>query len=1365
MPFAFTIEELSLAESTENGEVYKAGGKPIRAEAIQRIIFGAPIAFPGQKARPAKFTNKGFQLEDATISKDLDLEDISASNGLRPPRLSFGNCRFEGEIHLMRGHFGSLSFKNSRFSVLNASDAVIDGPVDLAGVRGIDPDPPDTSTNNPDSAEANISGQCWVVLASAKIAGRINAAAARLAGPPGRSEFVRYSKHAIYALDLRATHVQASIVLRPNFVAIGGVCLDLATVDGSIWANGARFVAVEENAFAADYSNIRGSIYLRSYDFRKVGRHKESGQTQEGSIQFKSTGQVSLFAARLGGSLHMQGAQLQRTVEKGPDGTDIHESRNVLNACNAAIGGDCYLSCWYSHTGSGQLQRFYSEGDIWMDSARITNELSFSGGRFSTVTAENVEVGGNCYLSVREESKLKAWYQFECCELDIRGTSIKGNLDLRGALLKPVDKQKRAKVAADGIVVGGNCEIGCWHSTEDESKDPYRFHLEGELSINSATIKKDLLFSGAIVERVVANNIDVGGDCRFSVHSPKTTRFEGVEVEIRGAAIKGNFDISGAVLHSDQKSATFLADAITVGGSCRMSCWRSAALPPEVHPFQFDGELSINSAIIKKDLIFSGAVVRHINANNVEVGGDLSFSVDPKSLVRFEGNEIHVRGASIKGNFDLRGAVLGSGTRPAYLSASGIAVGGNCYLNAYKKEVASQRLVEGLRFECHGNIELTESSIINSLRMDGALIRAPRDSQKPALNLAGTTIGGEAQLMTWNEPNARTSLPFLAYGGTVVLRLTGVKIAQKLILNGARIRANPKPATAVGQSIYAINAANAQIGGKASLSTYSGMYSGARVDFRFVAFGTINFTAATITLGLDLGGALLSSGTLLSAKALLSAVTRFERNRLALDLSRAHLKFVWLYRDGLDGKIGNAFRARGSLKLEHATIDADLDLNGAILRDPVIADHIKVGTSVKLELTTISRRSVDSIIETKRFAELPEGPLKVDIEKSIRKEILNAHVERTLDPDLSLRGGEIGDALVVDRLKPRETTKRAILGGYCDLSHSTVDLRALRIGQLADDGGLGWSRELRLWLDGFRYERLQEVQLSSSPESFRVVWEIFRKRLWNPSALPRERRVTVNGREILMAPEVSALSRKEPRQPHPKIANRRFWICQQLQSGGAWERRLRWLSLQFLTPGKIEKKEYTPDAYEQLVKGFNAIGSYDDARSISSARLSLESRLHKPLLFRWIVALFRLFFNYGFSARRAVLTFALCILLGWWAVMWANSHHILVVNMGEPETRIFEQTKGTPAIWALEVENGVPKTQVRVPCDQKIHPFLYALDVFVPVLDLHQQAVCSIDPERGKWRIFQAIYAILGWILTPLTILTITGILRRHLEK
>ena len=87
-----------------------------------------------------------------------------------------------------------------------------------------------------------------------------------------------------------------------------------------------------------------------------------------------------------------------------------------------------------------------------------------------------------------------------------------------------------------------------------------------------------------------------------------------------------------------------------------------------------------------------------------------------------------------------------------------------------------------------------------------------------------------------------------------------------------------------------------------------------------------------------------------------------------------------------------------------------------------------------------------------------------------------------------------------------------------------------------------------------------------------------------------------------------------------------------------------------------------------------------------------------------------------------------------------------------------------PTFYALHADRNTLHTEP-IPCGPRIQPVLYALDVFVPVLDLRQQETCIVDPSRTKWRFAQALYAMLGWIFTPLTVLTMTGILRRHLER
>jgi hypothetical protein len=71
-----------------------------------------------------------------------------------------------------------------------------------------------------------------------------------------------------------------------------------------------------------------------------------------------------------------------------------------------------------------------------------------------------------------------------------------------------------------------------------------------------------------------------------------------------------------------------------------------------------------------------------------------------------------------------------------------------------------------------------------------------------------------------------------------------------------------------------------------------------------------------------------------------------------------------------------------------------------------------------------------------------------------------------------------------------------------------------------------------------------------------------------------------------------------------------------------------------------------------------------------------------------------------------------------------------------------------------------------LPCGKEIEPALYALEAFVPALEIGQERKCTItaDPAGLPWKIARAIYAVLGWIVTALTILTVSGVARRHLE-
>jgi hypothetical protein len=250
--------------------------------------------------------------------------------------------------------------------------------------------------------------------------------------------------------------------------------------------------------------------------------------------------------------------------------------------------------------------------------------------------------------------------------------------------------------------------------------------------------------------------------------------------------------------------------------------------------------------------------------------------------------------------------------------------------------------------------------------------------------------------------------------------------------------------------------------------------------------------------------------------------------------------------------------------------------------------------------------------------------------------------------------------------------------------------------------------------------------------------------------------------------------------------------------------RLRWLLRKF-TDGRPNKAEFSPEAYVQLVRILRSQGRFDEARVVASHRLDLERDYMTFWGFRPALWLFAVFFDYGLSTGRALLTFFLCLFLGWAGAEIADQGRLQLggdprMGLGRPLRLRVEQNQlvipnrldwkpaaglpilviaSTPvsAVAAMNSKTRVVQpaysvaeagraTNDELRCGDAIDPFLYALETFVPALELHQGSKCEISarPDAAPWRWAKALYAILGWIVTSLTVLTITGVLRRQAE-
>lgn len=151
-------------------------------------------------------------------------------------------------------------------------------------------------------------------------------------------------------------------------------------------------------------------------------------------------------------------------------------------------------------------------------------------------------------------------------------------------------------------------------------------------------------------------------------------------------------------------------------------------------------------------------------------------------------------------------------------------------------------------------------------------------------------------------------------------------------------------------------------------------------------------------------------------------------------------------------------------------------------------------------------------------------------------------------------------------------------------------------------------------------------------------------------------------------------------------------------------------------------------------------------------------------------------FQYGMSAPRALSTFVGMLLLGWIGVAWANSGGlfggapVLVIDT-MPVAFSVEEGKhkriGTVSFPIGRSNSGFPISGSLddIPCGNSINNFLYAVDVFIPLVDLRQESVCRVSDDAWHWGVIKALYAFTGWIVTSLTILTVSGVAQRKIGE
>lgn len=191
------------------------------------------------------------------------------------------------------------------------------------------------------------------------------------------------------------------------------------------------------------------------------------------------------------------------------------------------------------------------------------------------------------------------------------------------------------------------------------------------------------------------------------------------------------------------------------------------------------------------------------------------------------------------------------------------------------------------------------------------------------------------------------------------------------------------------------------------------------------------------------------------------------------------------------------------------------------------------------------------------------------------------------------------------------------------------------------------------------------------------------------------------------------------------------------------------------------------------------------------------------LTIRWMAILAHGVMRFGFGYLRrplfATVTFILAFLVGWLGVHVANSGGMIVIaakpiaNIAVPVPPPTREAAAGPLLMGSPSSSSGRGIVRELPCSPEFSEPLYALDVLLPLVDLREEDRCEIRrmrehdlglPPPGRmtpgqlwdywwevsfgnprfWWMLKAIYAIAGWFIVSLSILTFAQVNKVHAE-
>lgn len=196
-----------------------------------------------------------------------------------------------------------------------------------------------------------------------------------------------------------------------------------------------------------------------------------------------------------------------------------------------------------------------------------------------------------------------------------------------------------------------------------------------------------------------------------------------------------------------------------------------------------------------------------------------------------------------------------------------------------------------------------------------------------------------------------------------------------------------------------------------------------------------------------------------------------------------------------------------------------------------------------------------------------------------------------------------------------------------------------------------------------------------------------------------------------------------------------------------------WLRYQY-ADSQPDAATYRPQPYEQLTRVLRDSGltREADAIAVEKIRMRLAARVDSPWL-RVFPFLLMLVSHHGYSTSRAVFSFLAFVTLG--AAMYTAA-----IAVFDQPFYPFEH-EPEPTTYILPVGLGTAQAALGCPGLDTVQ---YALDFALPVINLGQDTFCRFVPEgpaRWLWLTLHSLFAIFGAGLSAVVVLTLTGLLRR----